>query len=251
MTPLSPPETVLPNASGHGIRASVVRFPGSNCDEDTVYALEVLGARVQRVWHTETNLKGADLVVLPGGFSYGDYLRSGAMAALSPVMSEVKRFAERGGLVLGICNGFQLLTEARLLPGALVRNAELHFACERVQLRVENVATAFTGACEPGEVLTLPIAHGEGRYVADNEVLGRLEAENRVLFRYCDADGAVTDEANPNGSLNSIAGIVNEQGNVCGLMPHPERAVEGLLGGTDGQRLFASVFASLTQGVRA
>ncbi len=238
-------------ALGEGVRVSVVSFPGSNCDEDSVYALTTLGAAVARVWHTETDLKDADLVILPGGFSYGDYLRSGAMAALSPVMAEVKRFAERGGLVLGICNGFQLLTEARLLPGALVRNTELHFACKRVSVRVENTATPFTNACDVGEVLTLPIAHGEGRYVADAEVLARLEGDNRVLFRYCDADGEANESANPNGSLNSVAGIMSERGNVCGLMPHPERAVEALLGGTDGQKLFASVFAELLNGVRA
>lgn len=251
MTPVSSLEQSFLRASRHGVRASVIRFPGSNCDEDSVHALTTLGATTERVWHTETDLKDAELVVLPGGFSYGDYLRSGAMAAHSPVMAEVKRFAERGGLVLGICNGFQLLTEARLLPGALVRNTELHFACERVQVRVESTLTAFTGVCEPGEVLTLPIAHGEGRYVAEAEVLARLEDENRVLFRYCTTEGNVTNEANPNGSLNAIAGITNEGGNVCGLMPHPERAIEGLLGGTDGQKLFASVFAYLTQGVRA
>jgi phosphoribosylformylglycinamidine synthase I len=240
----------FPNVLEQGVRASVVRFPGSNCDEDSVYALTTLGASVTRVWHTETDLQDADLVVLPGGFSYGDYLRSGAMAALSPVMTEVKHFAERGGLVLGICNGFQLLTEARLLPGALARNTELHFACERVTVRVENADTAFTNACTAGEILTIPIAHGEGRYVADAETLVRLEGENRVLFRYCNADGELTEEANPNGSLNSIAGIVSERGNVCGLMPHPERAVESLLGGTDGQKLFASVFRTLLE-VRA
>ena len=232
---------------GTGVRAAVVRFPGSNCDGDTVFALASLGARVTQVWHTE-RLGDADpdidLVILPGGFSYGDYLRSGAVAALSPVMADVKRFAERGGLVLGICNGFQLLTEARLLPGALARNTGLHFVCDRVYLQVEQ-DTSFTAACKPGEVLALPVAHGEGRYVADDEVLERLEAENRVVFRYCTAKGEVTGAANPNGSLHNVAGIVNERGNVCGLMPHPERAVDPLLGGTDGQKIFASVFRAL------
>ena len=230
---------------GNGVRAVVVQFPGSNCDEDAVYALQLLGAEVTRVWHTST-LGDADLVVLPGGFSYGDYLRSGAMAALSPVMADVKRFAARGGLVLGICNGFQLLTEARLLPGALARNTGLHFVCERVHVRVEG-SSSFTGACTPGEVLALPVAHGEGRFVADKAVLERLEHENRVVFRYCTPEGEVMGAANPNGSLNHIAGIVNERGNVCGLMPHPERAVDPLLGGTDGRKIFESVFRALVE----
>ena len=224
----------------------MVRFPGSNCDEDTVFALSTLGAEVTRVWHTETELGRVDLIVLPGGFSYGDYLRSGAMAALSPVMTAVRRFAERGGLVLGICNGFQLLCEARLLPGALTRNTGLHFVCDRVGVRVEH-ASPFTAACKTGEVLALPVAHGEGRFVADDGVVERLEAENRVLFRYCTPAGELADAANPNGSVNHIAGIVNERRNVCGLMPHPERAVNPLLGGADGQKVFASVFASLGQ----
>ena len=230
---------------GVGVRATVVQFPGSNCDEDTVFALQSLGAEVTRVWHTSA-LGDADLVVLPGGFSYGDYLRSGAMAALSPVINDVKRFAARGGLVLGICNGFQLLTEARLLPGALVRNTGLHFVCERVYVRADG-DSSFTSACQPGEVLALPVAHGEGRFIADEAVLERLEYENRVVFRYCTPDGEVTSTANPNGSLNHIAGIVNERGNVCGLMPHPERAVDPLLGGTDGRKVFESVFRALVE----
>ena len=238
----APPPTLA-----QGVRAAVVRFPGSNCDEDTVWALTTLGAEVTRVWHTETELGRVDLVVLPGGFSYGDYLRSGAMAALSPVMESVKRFADRGGLVLGICNGFQLLCEARLLPGALTRNTGLHFVCERVYMRVEHTDSAFTSTSAPGEVLTLPVAHGEGRFVADNAILARLEHDNRILFRYCTPAGEVTDIANPNGSLDNIAGITNERGNVCGLMPHPERAVDPLLGLTDGQKVFASVFGSLTR----
>lgn len=231
---------------GQGVRATVVRFPGSNCDEDSCFALSLLGAEVRRAWHTDTELAATDLVVLPGGFSYGDYLRSGAVAALSPIMAAVARFAERGGLVLGICNGFQLLTEARLLPGALARNTGLHFVCERRYVRVE-AASPFSRACAPGEVLVLPVAHGEGRFVADAEVLERLEAEGRVVFRYCTEAGEVAGAANPNGSANHIAGIVNVRGNVCGLMPHPERAVDPLLGSTDGQKVFASVFASLGQ----
>lgn len=232
---------------GEGVRAAVVRFPGSNCDADALYALAALGAEVRGVWHTETDLGDADLVVLPGGFSYGDYLRSGAMAALSPVMAAVKAFADRGGLVFGVCNGFQILCEVGLLPGALTRNTGLHFVCERVYVRVENIGTAFTNLCRPGEVLALPVAHGEGRYVADEAVLEQLRAENRVLFRYAAANGDVTDEADPNGSADHIAGILNGRGNVCGLMPHPERAVEALLGGADGRKLFASAFASLAR----
>ena len=237
----------LGDRPGEGVRAVVVRFPGSNCDGDALYALAALGAEARGVWHTETDLGSPDLVVLPGGFSYGDYLRSGAMAALSPVMTAVKAFAERGGLVLGVCNGFQILCEAGLLPGALTRNTGLHFVCERVHVRVENAETAFTNLCGPGEVLALPVAHGEGCYVADEAVLEQLRAEDRVLFRYAAANGDVTDEADPNGSADHIAGILNERGNVCGLMPHPERAVEALLGGADGRKLFASAFASLTR----
>ncbi|WP_049773016.1 phosphoribosylformylglycinamidine synthase subunit PurQ [Truepera radiovictrix] len=226
-------------------RVAVVRFPGSNCDEDTCFALEHLGFGVRRVWHTDTDLKGSDAVVLPGGFSYGDYLRSGAMAALSPVMSEVARFAARGGPVLGICNGFQLLTEARLLPGALARNTGLHFVCRRAFVRVERADTPFTNAYRAGQVLALPVAHGEGRFVADVPTLERLEGEGRVVFRYATPAGEVTAEANPNGSLNAIAGVTNERGNVLGLMPHPERAVEALLGSEDGVGVFASLLSAL------
>ncbi len=226
-------------------KTAVIRFPGSNCDEDTCFALEGLGASVRRVWHTETDLTGSQLVVLPGGFSYGDYLRSGAIAAHSPVMEGVARFAARGGLVLGICNGFQLLTEARLLPGALARNSGLHFVCKRAHVRVERADTPFTGAYRAGQVLGLPVAHGEGRFVADAETLSRLEGENRVVFRYATPSGEVTEGANPNGSLNNIAGILNDKGNVLGLMPHPERAVEALLGSEDGVGVFRSLLSVL------
>jgi len=223
------------------LNAAIIRFPGSNCDEDARYALSQRGVSAALVWHTETDLGSPDLVVLPGGFSYGDYLRSGAMAALSPVMAEVRRFAERGGLVLGICNGFQLLTEARLLPGALARNEALHFVCRRAPVRVERADTPFTAHYQAGQVITLPVAHGEGRYVADGETLARLEGEGRVVFRYCTQGGEVTEAANPNGSLHNIAGIVNRRGNVLGLMPHPERATDALLGSEDGVALFRSL----------
>lgn len=246
------PDADRPAGEGalNGLRVAVVRFPGSNCDEDTCFALGGLGAEVRRVWHTDTDLSGIDSVVLPGGFSYGDYLRSGAMAAHSPVMGEVARFAARGGLVLGICNGFQLLTEARLLPGALARNTGLHFVCRRVHVRVERSDTPFTAAYRAGQTLFLPVAHGEGRFVADAETLARLEGQGRVLFRYATASGEVTQGANPNGSLNNIAGIINARGNVLGLMPHPERAVEPLLGSADGAGLFHSLFSALAGAAR-
>jgi phosphoribosylformylglycinamidine synthase len=227
-------------------RVAVVTFPGSNCDHDCYRAAkEVLGAEAYFIWHRERDLREPDIVILPGGFSYGDYLRAGAIARFSPVMDAVRRFAESGGLVLGTCNGFQVLCEAGLLPGALVRNASLRFVGRWVRLRVENAATPFTSAYRQGQVLRMPIAHGEGNYVADPATLERLEAERRVVFRYCDAEGRVTEEANPNGSLHGIAGIVNEAGNVLGLMPHPERAVEALLGSTDGAGVFESMRAHL------
>ncbi|HEY8468893.1 MAG TPA: phosphoribosylformylglycinamidine synthase subunit PurQ [Longimicrobiales bacterium] len=228
------------------LRVAVVTFPGSNCDHDCYRAAkDVLGAHAYFVWHRERDLREPDIVILPGGFSYGDYLRAGAIARFSPVMDAVRRFAENGGLVLGTCNGFQVLCEAGLLPGALVRNASLRFIGRWVRLRVENADTPFTTAYREGQVLRIPIAHGEGNYVADPATLERLEAERRVVFRYCDAEGRVTDEANPNGSLNGIAGIVNEAGNVLGVMPHPERAVEALLGSTDGVGVFESMRAHL------
>lgn len=221
---------------------AVVSFPGSNCDADALHALgDVLGAPVRLVWHDETDLGSPLAVVLPGGFSFGDYLRGGALAAHSPVMMAVAGFARRGGPVLGICNGFQVLTEAGLLPGQLARNRSLGFECRDVHLRVERVAPPFTSRLARGQVLRLPIAHGEGAYYADDDTLDRLEGEGRVAFRYCDPSGEVTPEANVNGSARSIAGIVNEAGNVMGMMPHPERAVEPLLGYEDGRYVLGSL----------
>jgi phosphoribosylformylglycinamidine synthase len=224
------------------VKWGVVTFPGSNDDTDVLYALSsVLGDDARPLWHKDQDLQDVDCVVLPGGFSYGDYLRCGAMAKFSPIVESVRRHAERGGLVLGICNGFQILCEAGLLPGALIRNRSLLFVCETVRTRVETTATPFTATLGPGEILRIPIKHGEGCYVADADTLRRLEDEQRVVLRYVDAEGRATREANPNGSLNNIAGIVNAERNVFGLMPHPEHAVERLLGGEDGLRLFAAV----------
>ena len=229
------------------MRVAVVQFPGSNCDDDARYVLaDVLGADVNMVWHLESDLGRPEWVVLPGGFSYGDYLRSGALAAQSPVMDAVKSFAAGGGSVLGICNGFQILTEASLLPGQLARNPRLHFICEMVNLRVERDDTRFSSSYSQGRVLNLPIAHNEGSYYADADTLERLEGEGQVLFRYCDTNGNITDSSNPNGSAGNIAGILNERGNVLGMMPHPERAAEGLLGSTDGLGLFESLLTQLS-----
>lgn len=228
----------------------VVRFPGSNCDEDACWALSQLGGTVKLIWHRETRLDGVDAVVLPGGFSYGDYLRSGAMAAQSPVMEAVREFAAFGGPVLGICNGFQVLTESGLLPGALARNARPHFLCRSVHVRVERTDLEFTAGYRERQVLRLPVAHAEGSYFADPETLRALEGRNGVIFRYCDDRGELEAEA-PNGSVNAIAGIVNERGNVLGMMPHPERAVEGQLGGDDGVPLLASLLNGLRAAAEA
>ena len=220
---------------------AVLRFPGSNCDDDTRHAFaSVLDAQARFVWHTERDLGAADAVVVPGGFSYGDYLRSGALAAHSPVMEAVRAFARRGGPVLGICNGFQILTEAGLLPGALAQNDGLRFECRDVHVRIEAL-TPFTAGYGAGAVLRLPIAHHEGRYVADDATLERLEGEGRVALRYVRADGVRDPGANPNGSLHAIAGIVDARGTVLGMMPHPERALEPLLGSSDGHRLLQAV----------
>ena len=228
------------------MKFAVIVFPGSNCDHDAYHAAKhVLGHDAEFIWHKETSVKGADVVILPGGFSYGDYLRTGAIAQFSPVMTAVKAFAAGGGPLLGICNGFQVLCESRLLPGALLRNRDLKFHCAHVHLRVEQTDTPFTMRAFRGQVLSVPIAHGEGNYFADAQTLAELEASRRIVFRYCDESGQVTDAANPNGSLSNIAGICNDTRNVVGLMPHPERACESSLGSTDGLVLFDSVVASL------
>ncbi|HET7322490.1 MAG TPA: phosphoribosylformylglycinamidine synthase subunit PurQ [Longimicrobiaceae bacterium] len=224
------------------MKIGVVTFPGSNCDYDCYKAAqELLGPDTVFLWHREHDLAGVDVVFLPGGFSYGDYLRAGAIARFSPIMREVRAFAERGGPVVGVCNGFQILCEAHLLPGALIRNRTLRFISRPVHLRVEHSRPPFTSEYEEGQVLRVPVAHGEGCYVADDATLDRLEGEGLVAFRYCDAEGRVTAAANPNGSERNIAGIVNERGNVLGMMPHPERAVDPLLGSADGTGLFRSL----------
>jgi phosphoribosylformylglycinamidine synthase len=228
------------------MKFAVVVFPGSNCDHDAYHAAKhVLGQDAEFVWHKETSLKGADAVILPGGFAHGDYLRTGAIARFSPIMPAVVDFATQGGPVLGICNGFQILLEAGLLPGAMLRNRELQYRCEHVIVRVEQTDTPFTLRASKGQRLRLPIAHGEGNYYADPAVVADLEATRRVIFRYCDANGNATDEANPNGSVNNIAGICSDRRNVVGLMPHPERACEGPLGSADGLVLLESVVTAL------
>jgi len=228
---------------------AVVVFPGSNCDHDAHYAVErVLGQQARFIWHKETSLDGADVVILPGGFSHGDYLRTGAIARFSPIMAAVMAFAEAGGPVLGVCNGFQILLECGLLPGAMIRNRDLKFHCEIVGARVDQTDTPFTRACTVGQVLRLPIAHGEGNYFAPEATLDELERTNRVVFRYATGAGQTTDEANPNGSLRSIAGICNEARNVVGLMPHPERACQPVLGSGDGLVVLESVVKALADG---
>jgi phosphoribosylformylglycinamidine synthase len=228
------------------MKFAVVVFPGSNCDHDAYHcAKHVLGQDAKFVWHKETSLGDADVVILPGGFSHGDYLRTGAIARFSPVMAAVRQFADAGRPVLGVCNGFQILLECGLLPGAMLRNADLKFHCEFVNVRVERTDTPFTVLCREGQVLSLPIAHGEGHYYAPPDVVKELEKTGRVVFRYTTPDGAVTGEANPNGSANSIAGICSEGRNVVGLMPHPERACEFSMGSSDGLVLFESVVKSL------
>jgi phosphoribosylformylglycinamidine synthase len=224
------------------MKFGIVVFPGSNCDEDAFHAAkDVFGQDADYLWHKDHDLKDADVVILPGGFAHGDYLRTGAMARFSPIMTEVRTFAERGGPVLGICNGFQILLESGLLPGAMLRNKGLKYRCEHVHVRVEQTDTPFTGAAPTGRVLRIPIGHGEGNYFAPPDMLEKLEANRQVILRYTDAQGRLDDAANPNGSVNAIAALCNERRNVVGMMPHPERACEVLLGGVDGRAIFESI----------
>ena len=225
------------------MKVGIVMFPGSNREVDASLAVSSVGGEVVHLWHKDHDLQGADVVILPGGFSYGDYLRAGAIARFSPIMQEVVEHARRGGPVLGICNGFQILCEARLLPGALLRNSSLRFASQWVNLRVENADTLFTNAYEKGQIVRVPVAHGDGRYTADDDTVKALEDRNQVVFRYVDRKGNPLPDANPNGSVNDIAGILNDRGNILGLMPHPEDAVDPLLGSTDGIGLFESILA--------
>jgi phosphoribosylformylglycinamidine synthase subunit PurQ / glutaminase len=230
------------------MKFGVVVFPGSNCDADCYHAVKDLGHEVEYIWHKDTDLKGSECIIIPGGFSYGDYLRSGAIARFSPVMDKVIEFANQGGLVIGICNGFQILLECGLLPGAMLRNNCLKFRCADSWLRVENTDTPFSNLLEKGQVIRVPVAHGEGNYYIDAEGLKTLEETGRIVFRYSTSDGEITQEANPNGSVHNIAGIVNEQGNVLGMMPHPERCIDELLGGTDGKLIFQSIVARFERG---
>ena len=234
------------------MKFGVVMFPGSNCDHDTYHVIsKVIGQPVDFIWHRQNTVADCDAVILPGGFSYGDYLRTGAIARFSPVMGAVKEFASRGGLVMGICNGFQILCEAGLLPGALLRNQNLRFICDHINIRIEATDTPFTNRCQRGQVLSVPIAHGDGNYFCDVETLAELQRENRIIFRYSDADGDFTTDANPNGSLDNIAGICNRERNVMGMMPHPERASEQLLGSADGRIIFYSLADTLAELAKA
>ena len=227
------------------MKFGVVTFPGSNCDQDMIYVLEtIMGQEVVRLWHKDTDLKGVDFVVLPGGFSYGDYLRSGAIAKLSPIMTEVIKHANNGGYVLGICNGFQILTESGLLEGALLHNDNQKFICKNVYLKPDNNASAINKDLNTTKAYKIPIAHGEGRFYAPQDVIDRLENKNQVIFRYATNEAEVNNEVNPNGSINNIAGICNEKGNVFGMMPHPERAADGELANMDGKSLFESILAN-------
>jgi phosphoribosylformylglycinamidine synthase subunit PurQ / glutaminase len=224
---------------------AVLQFPASNCDQDCVHAVRVFGHSANLVWHKETSLANADAVIIPGGFSYGDYLRTGAIARFSPIMQTVQKFADDGGLVLGVCNGFQILCEAGMLPGALIRNRDLQFHCEQVFLKTGNFETPFTGKIPRDAILKIPIAHGEGCYFADEATLSQLKANHQILWQYCDAKGELTESANPNGSLLNIAGICNERRNIAGLMPHPDRASETILGSADGGFIIESLIAAL------
>ena len=228
------------------MKFGIIVFPGTWSDADCYYAVsDILGQKASYVWHKDTELSGYDCVILPGGFSYGDYLRTGAIARFSPVMAAVEKFAAQGRPVIGICNGFQILCEAHLLPGILLQNSHLQYRCQWTYLKVENTSSPFTSKCGKGQVLKIPISHYEGNYFADAETIAELEAENRVIFRYGTPEGEVTDDANPNGSLHNIAGITNKKGNVLGMMPHPERSCESLLGSTDGNIIWESIIASI------
>lgn len=234
------------------MKFGVVMFPGSNCDHDTYHVIsKVIGQPVDFIWHRQNTAADCDAVILPGGFSYGDYLRTGAIARFSPVMGAVREFASRGGLVMGICNGFQILCEAGLLPGALLRNKNLRFICDHINIRVEATDTPYTNRCQRGQVLSVPIAHGDGNYFCDAETLEELQRENRIIFRYSDASGNLAADANPNGSLDNIAGICNRERNVLGMMPHPERASEQLLGSSDGRIIFYSLADTLAELAKA
>lgn len=229
------------------MKFGVIVFPGSNCDRDVAYVTRtLLNQPTRMVWHEETDISDLDVIIIPGGFSYGDYLRCGAIAQFSPVMGQVIEHAKQGKFVLGICNGFQVLTEVGLLPGALIRNRNLHFICDRSPVKVERTDLPWTSAYSPGQVITLPIAHGEGRYYADADTLKALADNDQILFRYCTARGKVNEQANPNGSLDNIAGICDRSGHVLGMMPHPERASDPVLGGTDGIKLFQGLLAAAT-----
>lgn len=232
------------------MKFGVVTFPGSNCDYDAYAAVRhVVGEDVEFLWHKSNDLMNSDVIILPGGFTYGDYLRSGAIAKFSPIMESVIKFANSGGKVIGICNGFQVLTESGLLPGALIRNSHLRFSCKYIYLRVENNETVFTSACKKRDVLKIPIAHGEGNYYNFDGDIKTLEDNNQIVFRYCDEKGTINDQSNPNGSIHNIAGIMNKEGNVLGMMPHPERAVEKLLGSTDGLKLFESLQMAFSKNI--
>ncbi len=228
------------------MKFGVIIFPGSNCDQDSYHAaITATGQQAAFLWHESRGLENSDAIIVPGGFAYGDYLRTGAIARFAPIMEEVAKFAASGGLVLGICNGFQILCEAGLLPGALLRNAGLKYVCKYVHLRVENAGTPFTNACRQGEVLRIPIGHMEGNYYCDPQTLETLQRQNRIVFRYSTPDGQITPQANPNGSLDNIAGIASEGGNVMGMMPHPDRCSEALLGSADGAKIFKSMALAL------
>jgi len=229
------------------VKFGIVVFPGSNCDHDAQYvAGHIMQQDARLIWHKESSIGDVDVVILPGGFAHGDYLRCGAIARFSPIMKDVVDFARKGGMVIGICNGFQVLTEVGLLPGVLLRNSSLRFVCKYVNVAVENNATRFTSACDKGEVLEIPIAHGDGNYFADDITIQKLVDNNQIVFKYCAKDGELTEASNPNGSLLNIAGIINEGGNVLGLMPHPERAADPVLRHTDGQKIFESIIESFT-----